>query len=142
MIKEENQTIYRCEYCTMVSKSAAAMFSHELSCRKNPHNDILCLKCKYCENVDIVGDDFSQCRYCCMDDLDDSLFSKAYICDGCHGYGSDKTTNRVYRCAVDGKMMYDKDIVRQGRDKLDEVSKICKCSMVSKAEGCNNFIKK
>lgn len=45
MQKIENATHYKCDYCGKISSKAGAMMTHEKHCRKNPHNDNLCLRC-------------------------------------------------------------------------------------------------
>ena len=45
MQKVEKATYYKCDYCGKVSLKAPAMMMHERHCRKNPHNDNLCLRC-------------------------------------------------------------------------------------------------
>lgn len=45
MKKIENQTVYQCSYCTKISKSAAGIYQHEKFCKKNPHNNFICVFC-------------------------------------------------------------------------------------------------
>ena len=117
------------------------MYSHELSCKKNPHNDILCTKCIHGSKETLVGDDFSKCGSCKIDS-DKGLFSKVLICEGCHGYGGDRTVDDVYRCDVDGKLMYNRNIVRMERSRRKVIVDKCDREMPSKADGCVNFIKR
>lgn len=45
MQKIENATYYKCDYCGRISTKMSAMIIHERHCRKNPHNDCLCVRC-------------------------------------------------------------------------------------------------
>lgn len=47
MEKLENQTVFKCSYCSRISMSAAAMHKHEINCRKNPERQAACVSCKH-----------------------------------------------------------------------------------------------
>lgn len=55
MQKIENATHYKCDYCGKISSKAGAMMTHERHCRKNPHNDNLCLRCGWAINGKAEG---------------------------------------------------------------------------------------
>lgn len=41
MEKLINQTIFKCSYCSRISKSAAGILRHELSCKKEPTQSVV-----------------------------------------------------------------------------------------------------
>ena len=44
-MKKSIETVYRCDYCTKISKSAGAMIQHEKYCKKNPEFIHPCFMC-------------------------------------------------------------------------------------------------
>lgn len=64
MEKLTNKTIFKCEYCTKVSLSAAAMYSHEQRCRANPHNQYKCASCKNCKKIVSYSEKWAKCNHC------------------------------------------------------------------------------
>ena len=47
MKKLTNQTIFKCEYCSKISKSGGGIRLHEVTCKKNPNNNTPCASCSY-----------------------------------------------------------------------------------------------
>lgn len=134
-----NQTIYKCDYCTMVSRSSAAMYSHELSCKNNPHNHVICLGCSHCEAEEIKGNSFSKCERCPESKYPKSDMARMFICEGCHGYGADVLTHEVYRCAISGKLMYHPSVLRLRKGEKRDIMSKCDRAMLSEADGCDDF---
>ena len=44
-MKKSIETVYRCDHCTKISKSAGAMIQHEKYCKKNPEFIHPCFTC-------------------------------------------------------------------------------------------------
>ena len=66
-MKKSIETVYRCDHCTKISKSAGAMIQHEKYCKKNPEFIHPCFMCLHLESNKVVldsyyEDPFSACK--------------------------------------------------------------------------------
>lgn len=127
----KNKTVFKCSYCTKVSLSAAAIYQHEIFCRKNPHNHILCFSCVHCEVVDSLDCDGSRCNYC------------SYNCrhlGGCNNpYCTDDRQRIVdFVCKIDNAKMYAPNkIIRKSYFK--DILARCDRPMVDGTMECKNY---
>lgn len=48
-MKKSIETVYKCDHCTKISKSAGAMIQHEKYCKKNPEFIHPCFMCTHLE---------------------------------------------------------------------------------------------
>ena len=48
-MKKSVETVYNCDHCTKISKSAGAMIQHEKYCKKNPEFMHPCFMCTHLE---------------------------------------------------------------------------------------------
>lgn len=48
-MKKQVLTVYVCDHCGKISRSAGALTLHERYCKKNPHNNAICYECNFYE---------------------------------------------------------------------------------------------
>lgn len=143
MEKLINQTIFKCSYCSRISKSAAGIFRHELSCKKNPHNQSLCASCKYlkkevhrseigvrcpkCFRRHIEFDDYGRPMYT----AECELFNEG-TCDGSQKYVD-------FICDIDKCKMYSNKIHRLSSEKVQQIKNRCDRPMPNATTECKNY---
>ena len=57
-MKKSIETVYKCDHCTKISKSAGAMIQHEKYCKKNPEFRHPCFMCLHLESNKVVLDSY------------------------------------------------------------------------------------
>lgn len=127
MIKLENQTIFKCSYCSRISKSAAGIYVHEIHCKKNPHNQLLCASCAHCRMEERLSNEGEKCRTC---GWGESIYGSCYGCDG-----RIKITDFI--CDIDGSKMYSPKIKLKASAK--EVIARCDKPMVDATQTCEYY---
>lgn len=136
MEKLINQTVFKCSYCSRISKSAAGMRLHEICCTKNPHNHILCASCELCERVVSMGEKGSRCKTCYLYTY--APLDKGYPCcwySSCI-FGEDRETVTNFVCKHDGKKMYSPKILRYNKEKREAIMARCQKPMADEVSGC------
>lgn len=143
MEKLINQTIFKCSYCSRISKSAAGVLRHELSCKKNPHNQSLCASCKHCKKEVHRSETRLRCskcfrRYIEFDDYgrqvyttECELFNES-VCDGSQKYVD-------FICDIDACKMYSNKIHRLSSEKANNIKQRCDRPMANAETGCDNY---
>lgn len=122
MEKLINQTVFKCSYCSRISKSAAGIRFHEIYCTKNPHNHILCASCELCERVVSMGEKGSRCKTCCW-------YSSCI-------FGEDREVITDFVCKHDGKKMYSPKILRYNKEKREAIMARSQKPMADEVSGC------
>lgn len=114
MEKLINQTIFKCSYCSRISKSAAGIYSHELSCKKNPHNQSLCSSCKHCKREEYHSEESVRCKTCPKRHLETNYYGRIEYTEGCELFGEDMCDGKQkyidFICDIDGAKMYSNKI--------------------------------
>lgn len=143
MEKLTNQTIFKCSFCSRISKSAAGIYRHELFCNKNPHNRSLCSSCKYCRKEEHFSEPLIRCKYCPMakEEYDEygrvternecELFDMGF-CDGRQKYID-------FICDIDGCKMYSNKVNRLSTEKANDIKKRCERPMIDATKECANY---
>lgn len=143
MEKLINQTIFKCSYCSRISKSAAGILRHELSCKKNPHNQSLCASCKHCKKEVYRSEARERCSKCFRRhiEFDDygrqvyttecELFNEG-VCDGSQKYVD-------FICDIDACKMYSNKIHRLSSEKANNIKQRCDRPMANAETGCDNY---
>lgn len=136
MEKLINQTVFKCSYCSRISKSAAGMRLHEIYCKKNPLSHILCASCRFCEKVEEMGKEGSRCKTCCyyVSDPSDNGYPRCMYTN-CY-YGDDRQVITDFVCKHDGKKMYSPKILRYNEKKRKAIMARCQKPMADEVSGC------
>ena len=135
MEKLINQTVFKCSYCSRISKSAAGIRFHEIYCTKNPHNHILCASCELCERVESMGEEGSRCKTCYWYTIDAHDGHPCYTYSDCE-YGDDRQAFTDFICKHDGKKMYSPKILRYNKEKRETIMARCQKPMADEVSGC------
>lgn len=130
MKKLTNKTIFQCSFCTKVSLSAAGIYSHEIYCKKNPHNHILCSSCAQCEKKEWYGEKGTKCEHCCYGE--DIYGDSSYSCNDCDS----RQKYIEFICKADGKKMYSPKIGRMKRSVSKDIISSCDKPMADEMTGC------
>lgn len=132
MKKIENQTVYQCSYCSKISKSAAGIYQHEKFCRKNPHNNFICVFCIHLRREEHFSEEGEKCEACGLyNEIIGDCPKSSYGCDGRIKYTD-------FICEIDGSKMYAPNkIIRKLSFK--SIKDRCDKPMVDKTQECKNF---
>lgn len=128
MKKLENQTVFQCSYCSKVSKSAAGIYQHERSCKKNPHNQLLCASCIHCQREEHFSEEGEKCEIC---PYRDDIYEDCTGCDGRIRYTD-------FICDIDGSKMYAPNKIRR-KTAFEDIKKRCDKPMVDATQECKNY---
>lgn len=131
-----DKKVYQCEFCGKLSLGKGGMVVHEMNCKKNPKNWVDCASCEYLkvERRKIEGSEGKRCKRCQYYDVDYNNYGYAECTkndDNCDGslYITD------FICEKTGKKMYYEKKVRMMRkEKREEITKRCDCSMPNECE--------
>lgn len=143
MEKLINQTIFKCSYCSRISKSAAGIFRHELSCKKNPHNQSLCSSCKHCKREEHRSEELVRCKNCFRRHPETDEYGRVMYTTECDLYdegacdGSQKYIDFI--CEIDGCKMYSNKIHRLSSDKAKQIKERCDRPMPDATNECVNY---
>ena len=143
MEKLTNQTIFKCSYCSRISKSAAGIIRHELSCKKNPHNQILCASCKHCTREEYHSETGVRCATCYRRYKEIGEYGRILYTTECELYdegacdGSHKYVDFI--CDIDGCKMYSNKINRLSSEKAQQIKMRCDRPMPDATNGCVNY---
>lgn len=127
MKKLENQTIFQCSYCSRISKSAAGIYVHEIHCKKNPHNQLLCVSCIHCKKEEYLSDEGEKCNTCYYGN---DIYGDCRNCDG-------RIVITNFICDIDNKKMYSPKIRLRAFAK--DVIARCDRPMVDVTQECKNY---
>lgn len=130
MIKLENQTVFQCSYCSRISKSAAGIYVHEVFCKKNPHNQLLCASCEHCHREEHLSEEGEKCKICDYGNRFDECFHFGKICDA-------KILYTNFICDIDGSRMYSPKIKLKASAK--EIIARCDKPMVDATQECKHY---
>lgn len=143
MEKLINQTIFKCSYCSRISMSAAGIYSHELSCRKNPHNKSLCSTCKHCKKQESYTEIGVRCVGCKHRELAFDKLGRLTYLSNCQLMDNNQCDGRQkivdFICDIDGCKMYSNKIHRLSSEKAKKIKKRCDKPMANAASGCDNY---
>lgn len=143
MEKLTNQTIFKCSYCSRISKSAAGIYSHELSCKKNPHNQSLCSSCKHCKKEEYRSEEGVRCKTCHRRHFKIDCYGRIEYTEGCELFGEDKCDGTQkyinFICDIDGAKMYSNKIHRLSSEKAQQIKDRCDRQMPDGTEECANY---
>ena len=143
MEKLINQIIFKCSYCSRISKSAVGIYRHELSCKKNPHNQSLCSSCKHCKRVEYYSEGNVRCRNCIeryteRDEYGRIIYStKCELSDKGECDGRQKYVDFI--CDIDGSKMYSNKIHRMASEKVQQIKSRCDRPMPDATKECANY---
>ena len=133
MKKLENQTVFQCSYCSRISKSAAGIYQHELFCKKNPHNQLLCASCAHCHREEHISEPGEKCKTC---DYGKSLLDECLFFD-------DDCESRIkytdFICDIDGSKMYAPNKIKR-KTAFEEIKNRCDKPMVDATQQCENYL--
>lgn len=132
MKKLENQTIFQCSYCSRISKSAAGITTHEKSCKKNPHNQLICASCAHCKVEEYFSEEGKKCETCsercfngeCGRDLPETCDSRIRFVD--------------FICDIDGSKMYAPNKIRR-KASMEDIKNRCDKPMTDATQHCDNY---
>lgn len=128
MKKIENQTVYQCSYCAKISKSAAGIYQHEKFCKKNPHNNFICVICIHLRKEEYLSEEGEKCETCVFnDDCTPPLTS----CNGRIKYTD-------FICGIDGSKMYAPNKISR-KLAFKYIKDRCDRPMVDRTQECENF---
>lgn len=143
MEKLINQTIFKCSYCSRISKSAAVILRHELSCKKNPHNQSLCSSCKHCKREEHYSEEGVRCKTCSKRHFEIDYYGRIEYTEGCELYGEDLCDGRQkyidFICDIDGSKMYSNKINRLSHEKAQQIKNRCDRPMPDGTEKCAHY---
>lgn len=143
MEKLTNQTIFKCSYCSRISKSAAGIFRHELSCKKNPHNQSLCSSCKHCKREEHHSEEFVRCKTCLKRYVETDEYGRVIYTTECELSDEGTCDGRLkfvdFICDVDGCKMYPNKINRLSSEKAQQIKDRCDRPMPDATKGCANY---
>lgn len=143
MEKLTNQTIFKCSYCSRISKSAAGIYSHELSCKKNPHNQSLCSSCKHCKREEYHSEEGVRCKTCPNRHLEIDYYGRIEYTEGCELFGDGACDGRQkyidFICEIDGCRMYSNKIQRLSSEKAQQIKNRCDRPMPDGTKECANY---
>lgn len=128
-----NQTVFKCSYCTKISKSAAAMHSHEISCKNNPNTQYPCASCSHCKRVVSYEEHGTKCNHC----YHYNAWENECTNPDC---GDDRIRIVDFICDIDGAKMYSpKKVLRMNKETKNKI--LCRCDRPMKniVEGCENY---
>ena len=131
MKKLENQTVFQCSYCSRISKSAAGIYRHEMFCKKNPHNQLLCASCIHCQREVHFSEVGEKCEGCGYGNYFEECFHFGKICDA-------KILYVDFICAIDGSKMYAPNKIRH-KTCFKEIKERCDKPMVDATQECKNY---
>lgn len=131
MKKLENQTVFQCSYCSRISKSAAGIYRHEMFCKKNPHNQLLCASCIHCQREVHFSEEGEKCEGCGYGDYFEECFHFGKICDA-------KILYVDFICDIDGSKMYALNKIRH-KTCFKEIKERCDKPMVDATQECKNY---
>lgn len=143
MEKLINQTIFQCSYCTRISKSAAGMNRHEISCKKNPCNQSLCASCKHLKKEVRHGKARERCSKCPRRHIELDEYARPIYTTECNLFyegvcdGSQKYVDFI--CVIDACKMYSNKIHRLSSEKANNIKQRCDRPMANAATGCDNY---
>ena len=143
MEKLINQTIFKCSYCSRISKSAAGILRHELSCKKNPHNQSLCSSCKHCRKEEHRSEVGVRCKHCNRMYIERNEYGEQIAAAECDLFdkdvcdGSQKYIDFI--CDIDGCKMYSNKIHRLSSDKAQQIKNRCDRPMPDATNECVNY---
>lgn len=132
MKKIENQTVYQCSYCAKISKSAAGIYQHEKFCKKNPHNNFICVFCIHLRREEHLSEEGEKCETCVFNnDItgDCTLPSSGWN-------GRIKYTDFI--CKIDGSKMYAPNKISR-KLSFKYIKDRCDKPMVDRTQECENF---
>ena len=143
MEKLTNQTIFKCSYCSRISKSSAGIYSHELSCKKNPHNQSLCSTCKHCKREEYHSEEGVRCKACPRRHFEIDCYGRIEYTEGCELFGDGTCDGRQkyidFICDIDGAKMYSNKIQRLSSEKSQQIKNRCDRPMPDATKGCANY---
>lgn len=131
MKKLENQTVFQCSYCSRISKSAAGIYRHEMFCKKNPHNQLLCASCIHCQREVHFSEVGEKCEGCDYGNYFEECFHFGKICDA-------KILYVDFICDIDGCKMYALNKIRH-KTCFKEIKERCDKPMVDATQECKNY---
>ncbi len=138
-----NQTIFKCSYCSRISKSAAGILRHELSCKKNKHNQSLCSSCKHCKREEHYSEENVRCNTCPRRATEIDYYGRIVYIDGCELFGEDLCDGRQkyidFICDIDGCKMYSNKVNRLSSEKAQQIKSRCDRPMPDGTEECANY---
>lgn len=143
MEKLINQTIFKCSYCSRISKSAAGIYMHELSCKKNPHNQSLCSSCKHCKREEHHSEEGVRCKRCVRRNAEIDEYGRVIYTTSCDLFDEgicDSSLKYVdFICEIDGAKMYSNKIHRLSSEKAQQIKDRCDRPMPDATKGCTNY---
>lgn len=129
MEKLENQTVFKCSYCSRISMSAAAMHRHEINCRKNPARQAACVSCTYLKKEErerIVIPEID-CKHCLWYNYETQNCMDKANCV--------KKMEVDFICTKTGeKMYYYPAVMNMNKAKREIIINRCDCSMPKECE--------
>lgn len=132
MKKLTNQTVFKCDFCSKISKSAGGMRLHELSCKNNPVNYTPCASCLKCIRTEKYYQDNKEI------DEDEYCHAMNYnFGNGRYGLPGNLKKETIFTCDHDGAKMYHHKILRLGKKISDHI--IASCDRMMPTE-CNNYV--
>lgn len=129
MKKLENQTVFQCSYCSRISKSAAGIYQHELFCKKNPHNQLLCISCIHFQREETLSEEGEKCDIC---PHRNDIYGDCTGCDGRMRYTD-------FICDIDGSKMYAPNKIKR-KTAFEEIKNRCDKPMVDVTQKCKNYL--
>ena len=131
MKKLENQIVFQCSYCTRISKSAAGIYRHEMFCKKNPHNQLLCASCIHCQREEHLSEEGERCEGCGYGNYFEECSHFGKTCDA-------KILYVDFICDIDGSKMYALNKIRH-KTCFKEIKERCDKPMVDATQECKNY---
>lgn len=128
MKKIENQTVYQCSYCAKISKSAAGIYQHEKFCKKNPHNNFICVFCIHLRKEEYLSEESEKCETCVFND---DCTPHLTCCNGRIKYTD-------FICGIDGSKMYAPNKISR-KLAFKYIKDRCDRPMVDRTQECENF---